>query len=61
MRVTTLIGPQAWECDTGLMKLAADGGMPTIVTQWREDGSTVTIWPPEFGDLGKLRFPVNKF
>jgi hypothetical protein len=43
------------------MKRAKDGGMPTIVTQWREDGSTVTVWPPEVGDVSKLRFPPNKF
>jgi len=61
MRPTTLIGPQAWDCEKGLMNRPQDGGLPTIVTQWRPDGSTVTVWPPEFGDLSKLRFPVNKF
>lgn len=61
LKITTLVGPQAWECDKGLMKRPHEGGLPTIVTQWRPDGTTVTVWPPEFGDLSKLRFPVNKF
>jgi len=61
MKLTTLMGPQAWDCDTGLMKYPSEGGMPAIVTQWREDASTVTVWPPEFGDIKLLKFPVNKF
>jgi len=61
MKLTTLMGPQAWDCETGLMKYPQDGGMPAIVTQWREDASTVTVWPPEFGDLKLLKFPVNRF
>jgi branched-chain amino acid transport system substrate-binding protein len=61
MKLTTLMGPQAWDCETGLMKYPQDGGMPSIVTQWREDATTVTVWPPEFGDLKLLKFPVNKF
>jgi len=61
MKLTTLMGPQAWDCETGLMKYPQDGGMPAIVTQWREDASTVTVWPPEFGDLRLLKFPVNRF
>jgi hypothetical protein len=61
MKLTTLMGPQAWDCNTGLMKYPSDGGMPSIVTQWREDASTVTVWPPEFGDIKLLKFPVNKF
>ena len=40
-----------------MMHRRKDGGLPTLVTQWREDGSTVTVWPPEFGDLSKLVFP----
>ena len=61
MKLTTLMGPQAWDCETGLMKYPQDGGMPAIVTQWREDASTVTVWPPEFGDLKLLKFPVNRY
>ncbi len=57
LKMTTLIGPQRWACDTGMMHRRKDGGLPTLVTQWREDGSTVTVWPPEFGDLSKLVFP----
>ena len=57
LKLTTLIGPQRWECDTGMMHRPKDGGMPTLVTQWRADGSTVTVWPPAFGDLKKLVYP----
>ncbi|MBI2371960.1 MAG: amino acid ABC transporter substrate-binding protein [Deltaproteobacteria bacterium] len=57
MTVVTLVGPQAWYCDNGMMKEAARGGFPTIVTQWRRDGSTVTVWPVPPGDTRLLRVP----
>ena len=43
------------------MKRASEGVLPTIVTRWRADASTVTVWPSEFGDRGKLRFQVTEF
>ncbi|MFQ5913360.1 MAG: amino acid ABC transporter substrate-binding protein [Nitrospinota bacterium] len=61
LNMTTLVGPQRWECDTGMMHRPKNGGKPTIVTQWRGDASTVTVWPPKFGDLNKLVFPKRPF
>lgn len=61
MKIVTLVGPHQWECETGKMKEPQDGGPPTIVTQWRADGSTVTVWPAPYGDLTKLRFPKKPF
>jgi branched-chain amino acid transport system substrate-binding protein len=61
MKIVTLVGPQAWECETGKMKEPQDGGPPTIVTQWRADGSTVTVWPPPYGDEKKFRIPKKPF
>ncbi|MCZ6546648.1 MAG: amino acid ABC transporter substrate-binding protein [Deltaproteobacteria bacterium] len=61
LRMTTLVGPQAWECENGMMHRPKDGGKPTLVTQWREDASTVTVWPPKFGDISKLVLPKRPF
>ncbi len=57
LTVVTLVGPQAWYCDNGMMKEAAKGGFPTIVTQWQRDGSTRTVWPVPPGDTQFLRIP----
>jgi branched-chain amino acid transport system substrate-binding protein len=61
MKVITLVGPHQWECATGKMNEPQYGGPPTIVTQWRADGSTVTVWPPPYGDVTKFRFPKKPF
>jgi branched-chain amino acid transport system substrate-binding protein len=61
MTVVTLVGPQAWICENGMMKPAAQGGFPTIVTQWQRDGSTVTVWPAPPGDLKLLRIPKPRW
>ena len=61
LKMTTLVGPQRWECENGMMHRPQNGGKPTIVTQWRKDASTATVWPPEFGDINKLEFPKPKF
>jgi len=45
MTVVTLTGPQKWYCENGMMQESGKGGHPTVVTQWRRDGSTVTVWP----------------
>jgi branched-chain amino acid transport system substrate-binding protein len=61
LKMTTLIGPNRWECENGMMHRPQNGGKPTIVTQWRADKSTVTVWPPDYGDLDKLKFPKPPF
>ena len=61
MKVVTLVGPHQWDCATGKMNEPQEGGPPTIVTQWRADGSTVTVWPLPYGDVSKLRFPKKPF
>ncbi|MBI2370962.1 MAG: ABC transporter substrate-binding protein [Deltaproteobacteria bacterium] len=57
MTVVTLTGPQKWYCENGMMQESGKGGHPTVVTQWRRDGSTVTVWPVPPGDLKLLRLP----
>lgn len=61
LTVTTLIGPQRWECENGGMHRPKDGGKPSIVTQWHGDASTVTVWPPKYGDMSKLVLPKRPF
>lgn len=57
MTVVTLTGPQKWYCENGMMQESAKGGHPTVVTQWRRDGSTVTVWPVPPGNMGEFRIP----
>jgi branched-chain amino acid transport system substrate-binding protein len=58
LKMTTLVGPQHWDCKTGMMRDPREGGgMPALATQWRPDGTTVTIWPPLVGDLKRVILP----
>jgi branched-chain amino acid transport system substrate-binding protein len=57
LTVVTLTGPQKWYCENGMMQESGKGGHPTVVTQWRRDASTVTVWPVPPGDSRQFRIP----